>query len=57
LPGRQTALVRPRPWDCSCGPDLARIEIEIHNAILDLVSKRRTYDLPDVAGSGTRPEP
>lgn len=37
--------------------DLARIEVDVHNAILDLVSKRRTYELPDVDGCGVRLEP
>jgi hypothetical protein len=36
--------------------DLARIEVDVHNAILDLVSKRRTYELPDVDGCGIRIE-
>ncbi len=37
--------------------DLARIEIDVHNAILDLVSKRRTYQLPDVDGFAIQIEP
>jgi hypothetical protein len=37
--------------------DLARIEVDVHNAILDLVSKRRTYELPDVDGCGMRLDP
>jgi hypothetical protein len=37
--------------------DLARIEVDVHNAILDLVSKRRTYELPDVDGCGLPVEP
>jgi hypothetical protein len=32
--------------------DLARIENDVHNAILDLLSKRRTYELPQVDGCG-----
>jgi hypothetical protein len=38
-------------FDLGKGPapipsDLARIEVDVHNAIFDLVSKRRTYLLP-----------
>lgn len=38
--------------------DLARIENDVHNAILDLLSKRRTFELPQVDGCGMiDPEP
>ena len=37
--------------------DLARIEVDVHNAILDIVSKRRAYELPEVDGLGTLAEP
>ncbi len=37
--------------------DIAKIEVDVHNAILDLVSKRRTYELwnEDVSAPPTEP--
>jgi hypothetical protein len=37
--------------------DLARMQVDVHNAIVDLVSKRRTYEITDYDGFAIRIEP